>query len=310
MGMPENTIDWDESVTNVAAPETAAKSAKPQTGPGEAESGADGVESVSARGAELAAAPPMMPVGLPEVTQLRPIGEATYGALDAVLETVHGPDNRVRITSTGVYPWRVHASLRITAADGSMWIGTGWFIGPRTLITAGHVVYIASNRVPARRGWVRRVEVIPGRNESDRPFGSTLSGRFYSVRGWTENGDPEYDYGAIVIDEPMGDQTGWLAFGAFTDNDLLASHANISGYPGDKPDGTQWYDHRQIDSVTARKVFYDIDTFGGQSGSAVYRFIDSDRFAVGIHAYGGAVTNSATRITARRFQNLEAWNNV
>jgi glutamyl endopeptidase len=308
--MPETTIDWDESVTNVAAPETAAMSEPPNTGPGDVEPGAEGVESVATGGTEMAAAPPPMSSGLPELTELRPIGEASYGALDEVLETVHGEDNRVRITGTGAYPWRVHASLRITAADGSMWIGTGWFTGPRTLITAGHVVYIASNQVPARRGWVRRIEVIPGRNEATRPFGSAVSGRFHSVRGWTENGDPEYDYGAIVLDEPLGDQTGWFAYGAFTDDDLMAAHANISGYPGDKPDGTQWYDHRRIDSVSARKVFYDIDTFGGQSGSAVYRFIDGNRFAVGIHAYGGAVTNSATRITARRFQNLEAWNDV
>ena len=306
--MPESTIDWDESVSNVAEPETAAMSAPPQTGPGDVEAGAEGVESVAAGGSELAAAP--APVELAEVAEPRPIGEASYGVLDAVLETVHGPDDRVRITNTAAYPWRVHASLRITAADGSNWIGTAWFIGPRTLITAGHVVYIASHQVPARRGWVRRIEVIPGRNESTRPFGSSISGRFHSVRGWTENGDPEYDYGAITLDEPLGDQTGWFAYGAFTDGDLVTAHANISGYPGDQPDGTQWYDHRQIDSVTARRVFYDIDTFGGQSGSAVYRFVGGDRFAFGIHAYGGAVTNSATRITARRFQNLETWNDV
>ena len=105
------------------------------------------------------------------------------------------------------------------------------------------------------------------------------------------------------------DQTGWIGFAAYSDADLMASHLNISGYPGDKPDGTQWYDHRSTDSVTERKVFYDIDTFGGQSGSAAYRIIDGTRFGVGIHAYGGTSVNSATRINQRRFENLQAWNN-
>ena len=69
--------------------------------------------------------------------ELRDIGEASFGPLPA-LETVHGPDDRVEIANTAAYPWRVHASLAIVAADGSQWIGTGWFIGPHTLVTAGH----------------------------------------------------------------------------------------------------------------------------------------------------------------------------
>ena len=47
-----------------------------------------------------------------------------------------------------MYPWRVHASLLITAADGSNWIGTGWFVSPRVLVTAGHCVFIKGSGVP------------------------------------------------------------------------------------------------------------------------------------------------------------------
>jgi len=97
------------------------------------------------------------------------IAEASFGTAARamsrdVLETVHGPDDRVQITSTSVYPWRAHASLLITARDGSMWIGTGWFIGPHTLMTAGHVVYIKNSGVAGRDGFVRSIKVMPGRN--------------------------------------------------------------------------------------------------------------------------------------------------
>src|SRR5262249_39561020 len=197
-----------------------------------------------------------------------------------------------QITNTSIYPWRVHASLLITAADNSQWIGTGWFIGPHTLMTAGHVVYIKNSGVSGRDGWVKTIQVMPGRNGSQLPYGSVTSNNFRSVTGWTNSGDQNYDYGAIIIPSDLGNTVGWLGFGVYPDGDLVASTGNITGYPGDKPAGTQWYNFHQIASVDSRKVYYDIDTAGGQSGSAVYRIISGQRFAIAVHAYGGAVTNS------------------
>ncbi|MCM3872919.1 MAG: hypothetical protein ND895_19740 [Pyrinomonadaceae bacterium] len=243
----------------------------------------------------------------PSTSKLRDIGEASFGPPPPRAETVHGPDNRVKITNTSVYPWRVHASLLITAADGSGWIGTGWFIGPHTLMTAGHVVYIKNSGVPGRDGWVRSIDVMPGRNGSALPYGKVTSKNFRTVTGWANTGDENFDYGAIIIPTNLGNTTGWFGFGVYSDAVLTASVGNISGYPGDKPSGTQWYDAHRIASVNARKVYYDIDTFGGQSGSGVYRIIDGGRFGVAIHAYGGATTNSGTRIVTPVFNNMVAW---
>jgi glutamyl endopeptidase len=243
----------------------------------------------------------------PVTTQLRDIGEASFGPPPPLAETVHGPDDRVQITNTAVYPWRVHASLLITAADRSMWLGTGWFIGPHTLMTAGHVVYIKNSGVPGRDGWVRSINVMPGRNGSSLPYGSVTSSNFRTVNGWINNGDENYDYGAIIIPTELGSTVGWLGFGVWPDADLRSADANISGYPGDKPAGTQWYDHQTIASVNARKVFYDIDTAGGQSGSAAYRIVNGVRYGVAIHAYGGATTNSGTRIIQPVYDNMVAW---
>lgn len=243
----------------------------------------------------------------PDTSGLRDIGEASFGAPLPVPTVVHGPDDRVQITATAIYPWRVHASLLITARDGSGWIGTGWFIGPHTLMTAGHVVFIKNSGVPGRDGWVRSIQVMPGRNGSALPYGSVTSTNFRSVKGWTVNGDETYDYGAILIPSNLGNTVGWFGFGAFSDAELTGSVANISGYPGDKPSGTQWYDAHRVASVGPRKVYYDIDTAGGQSGSAVYRIQSGGRYGVAIHAYGGAVTNSGTRITTPVFNNMLAW---
>jgi V8-like Glu-specific endopeptidase len=264
----------------------------------------EGVEAVERSHAE-AAEGISLPTG---EQQLDDIAVASFGKPLQLAETVHGPDNRVPIQSTGAYPWRAHASLHIIARDNSAWIGTGWFIGPSTLVTAGHVVHIKNSNVPGRDGWVKSIAVMPGRNGSTLPYGSVTSTSFRSVTGWTVNGDQNYDYGVIRIPTTLGSRTGWFGFGVYPDAELVAALGNISGYPGDKPAGTQWYDSHQVASVDARKVYYDIDTMGGQSGSAVYRIKDGKRIAIAVHAYGGGVTNSGTRITKPVYDNLTNWN--
>jgi glutamyl endopeptidase len=272
------------------------------------EPGADGLEAVDLlfEGVvpEVAAA---VVEAVPSLEGLADVAMASTAV--GLAETVLFPDERVRISPANAFPWRVHCALRITAKDGSAWIGTAFFISPRVLATAGHCVFINSPS-QARRGWVRRIDVMPGRDGDDLPYGTVTSTRFYSVRGWTENADDEYDYGAIVLETPLGERTGALGLGAYSDDTLTSVTGNLSGYPGDRGNGTeQWYMARRITSVSARKVFYDIDTAGGQSGSAVYRISDGQRHAFGIHAYGvgSSPFNSATRINRPVFDNLQAW---
>lgn len=235
------------------------------------------------------------------------IGEASFGPPPSAPETVHGPDDRVQITNTAVYPWRVHCYLLITARDNALYQGTGWLVGPHTVATAGHCVYIKGSGVAGRDGWVKSIQVMPGRNGSVLPYGSVTCTSFRSVVGWTNDGDENFDYGAIVTPSNIGSTTGWFGFGVWSDSDLLKTTGNIAGYPGDKPPGTLWYAARGVDSVTARKVYYDIDTAGGQSGSSVYRIDNGNRYGFAIHAYGGARVNSGTRFTTPVYNNYVAW---
>ncbi len=242
----------------------------------------------------------------PPTTQLPDIGEASFGSSFGA-ETVHGPDDRKQITSTSVFPWRAIASLLITAADNSTWIGTGWFVGPKTLITAGHCVFIKNSGVPGRDGWVKKIQVMPGRNGSTLPYGSVTSTSFRSVSGWFNSGDQNFDYGAILLGTNLGNTVGWFGYQVLNDGDLTASTVNIAGYPGDKPAGTMWFQSNKVASVGPRKVYYDIDTAGGQSGAPVWRVVGGNRYGLAIHAYGGATTNSGTRITSPVASNIVAW---
>ena len=148
---------------------------------------------------------------------------------------------------------------------------------------------------------------MPGRNGNSLPYGTVTSIDFRSVVGWTERGDANYDYGAIVLRENLGQTVGWFGLAERSDAELLGVVGNLAGYPGDKPVGTQWYDSRAIAAVEPRKVLYDIDSAGGQSGGCVYELIDGQRFGIAIHSYGNNASNSGTRITTAVYNNLVRW---
>lgn len=232
----------------------------------------------------------------------------------STLESVIGADERVRILETDLPPWRMICALRMRGSTGGAAIGTGWFVGPRTIVTAGHCVY--SNHFFG--GWADVIEVTPGRNGDDAPFGRFTSTRMSTVSAWANDENPDFDYGAIHLDEPVGDTTGWFGIGALPADELAEHMINVSGYPGDRGNGREQYFHaNRILRVTDRRIFYDVDTFGGQSGAPAWiQPSDSEvPMAVGIHAYGvggtptsfGLTANSAPRITADVLQVIEAW---
>jgi glutamyl endopeptidase len=244
----------------------------------------------------------------PDTSGLADIGAASFADPQVTLEAVHGQDNRIRVNDTDKYPYRVNASLLITARDGSQWLGTGWFISARTLVTAAHCVYIKGSGSPSRDGWVRSIQVLPGRNVEKLPYGSTTSTYFWTVKGWAETGNENYDYAAIIIPTDLGTKVGTMGFAVYNDADLVGQVANVTGYPGDKGGGGEmWYDTKEVAAVTPTKVHYDIDTAGGQSGACVYVVKGTERMAIAVHAYGGATTNSGSRISALVFANLTNW---
>ena len=236
----------------------------------------------------------------PELENLPDAGALEY----ASPETVCGSDERTQITNTTAIAWRWICQLVLKFRDGTSARGTGWFIGPHTVMTAGHCVYSHSHG-----GWAQSIEVIPGMNGAVRPYGSAVSTSFRSVTGWTgsPSGNPEFDYGAIILpNDTLGNRTGWFGFAVLTDAALNNLLVNLSGYAGDKPFGTQWFMAGNISNVEARRLRYMVDSFGGQSGSPVWRLNNGQRHAVGIHAYGGC-PNGATRIIQDVYDNMVAW---
>lgn len=213
-------------------------------------------------------------------------------------------DERAQVAATEAYPWRCICALTITAADGSRWLGTGWLAGPRAVVTAGHCLFM-----PNRGGWVRQVEVAPGRNGEQQPYGSCVAASFRSVRGWIYRQRPSHNYGAIILpaDRAFGNLLGTLGYLSPGDHELRDLEVNLAGYPADKPRGTLWYGARRLGPSTARALAYHVHTLGGESGAPVWRLQDGRRYVLGIHTGGDQAGTGAVRLSAPVFANLGRW---
>jgi V8-like Glu-specific endopeptidase len=233
--------------------------------------------------------------------------------LGSLLEVVIGADDRVRIDPATGTPWSGVCSLNILARNGQRFIGTGWMIAPRCVITAGHCVHIRT-----AGGFATHVDVMPGRSGASMPFGSVRGTRLAALGRWISHGDRNFDCGCIILPRVPRNAAGAAPFQfryAAASEAVIRSRAlNIAGYPGDlprtppPPRGSAMYFHARLaKAVSATAITYDIDTAGGQSGSPVWHLQNSVRTALGIHTNGSPLGNSATRITPAIKAQLDLW---
>jgi glutamyl endopeptidase len=241
----------------------------------------------------------------------------------ATAESVIGADGRTQTLNTTTFPARAVGQIEFHQSQGlhpGDFICTGWLIDRNSILTSGHCAWDPPILAGGGGGGsIESATFFPGRNGGSNPFGSCpVTSLWVPPTEWAQNNQPYYDFAVMNFANPgtcaaIGDTTGW--FGVVALNDLNALNnmpATVRGYPGDKPFGTHWTMSGRIAKANKRMTFYPMDTFGGQSGSPVYRVrSQSAPFCQGpcgmaIHGYGvglpgpGQNNNAGPRLTSFR----------
>lgn len=230
-------------------------------------------------------------------------------------------DNRRSISNSDAKPWSAICSLKIITKRQGYFIGTGFFIGSRTILTAAHNVYnrAFTTSLDKKKFYAEKIEVYPGRYYDNFPFPTRGSGiakpitvdlskpdTVFVANSWLEYGAErdDYDYAILRISKPVGEQTGWLDLDVADDAFLRNRIVHLAGYPqvvrGDYVDGKLMYHAKDIVSdLNERMIYHQVDGTYGQSGSPIwYQGSDNKPKVIGIYTSDLMQSNVGIRITS------------
>lgn len=198
-------------------------------------------------------------------------------------EAVVLQDERQPVSNSTAVPWRAICHLEIQRQSGAKAVGTGWFAGPHTVITAGHCLFDPSNG-----GYATDVVVVPGRHGNSAPLGYDKAVNMHIHPRWATNRDGAWDLAALTMrDGALGALAGYFDVGVFPDNVLSMHMVNNAGFPfeNSKPYGTMWSGFGRIEHVSEDHLYYQIDTSEGQSGSPIFHYdsVSQRRIVLGVH---------------------------
>lgn len=277
------------------------------------------------------------------LTPVKVIGDDDRSAQDLgkVLAGMHslGPPDEEKLVGrddrfargaleASVYPWVRICRLRVRCPDedgrpvGTACIGTGWFAGPKTIITAGHVLYDVDwpGRDETTPAWGAMADVWIGYREG-LALGHANSARFRVSNAWKDFVDAgadevvrrsQIDIGCVQLGESLFDFPRYFDLNGAGDPALVGQLATISGYPTDRDKGqVQYSGSGNIGEVSPTFFYHLIDTFGGQSGAPVWLGGTgvAQPSVVGIHTGGSEEEgrNWAVRMTADVMALIQDW---
>jgi len=209
---------------------------------------------------------------------------------------------------TTAWPYRGFVKVYIQyPAGGGLWVCSGSMIGARSVLTAGHCAYNKD-----LGGWASWMRVVPAQDGNYMPFGDAYMTHLYSVTGWTQSGSRESDYAMITLDRSLGNATGWFGLVGLSVFDSMGTGIRMDGYPatGPYPRGDlQVSGTGSIQLVWTTMYFWDLESYGGFSGSGVRRTSAWKDYVAAINTASncGPYRACGTRITSDRLNQIVGW---
>ncbi len=242
------------------------------------------------------------------------IRQIHFGEDNINIETVFGEDDRYEVLDTSVYPFRMICSLDLYFSEnGSLSRGTGAFIAPNMLLSCAHNCFNYRTQK-----LVHSIEVFPGRAGDSTPFNSTWVTRVMYPEEYELNGLSENDIAIFELADPIGDDVGFFSMASAGDAMIRAMEVNLTGYSGDRDQTarTMYTNSSSVWDLSPTAIYYQADTFGGNSGGPVYSYqdgnIDGIPTVFGVHINGDAAntpgpSNGARRIDQDMLIQLKDW---
>ncbi len=230
----------------------------------------------------------------------------TLSALPSSLNTrtVFSPDERV-------VDWTKIGTVKILTSSGNIHMSSGFVVDDHTIATAAHCLITDGT-----------ADVITDIRLFDTSGECVLSATpiemhipEYYINPIDEDNDglldeENYDYALITINEDLSAYCHY-SLGVPTDSFLTSSsQISVTGFPGDLNNSlyvnTMYTGVGNVTGGTAKRIFHNADTAGGNSGSPIYitetRNNQTFDTVVAIHTHGYSSYNAGVRITTDLLQ--------
>ena len=232
--------------------------------------------------------------------QARDAGEATprtpmrriKGAQVEPYYGVYPPDLR-QVFYPGPYPWgcvgRIFTWTNWAGGGGWSWSGSGVLVGPRHVLTAGHVCPWGSG------SWA--MKFVPGYWNGSSVHGAGAEAWTSDYRGWnTDDTVAAYDIAVLRMYEPIGSWLGWMGTKVYDSSWQGGPYWTLAGYPGSIAGAERPSYQSSIPVLDndgegeAMEIEHHGSATPGDSGGPFFAFWGDSPYAIGTTSGGETIT--------------------
>jgi V8-like Glu-specific endopeptidase len=205
---------------------------------------------------------------------------------------VYPPDER-QVYFPNSYPWRcvgrIFTWTNWAGGGGWTWSGSGVLVGPRHVLTAGHVCPWGSS------SWA--MQFVPSYWNGAPLLGPGAESWTSDYRGWNTNDTvAAHDMAVLRLYDPIGPWLGWMGTKVYDSGWNGGPYWTLAGYPGaiagaERPSSQSSIPVLDTDGDgNAQEIEHHGSATPGDSGGPFFGFWNDGPYAVGTTSGGEAIT--------------------